>query len=144
MRRVALCAGLMCAALTLAAAAEEKDPLSAWRCFDTLEDLTRFETDGAVRLNNISLREAPDFMSGVPRITFKASIANRGQSRVVASVELIGTTGGSSAFALSARPAFDMVKPGDNAELIQSIFAEKGTLATTSGGCIKVLIFPAK
>ncbi|MEW6123047.1 MAG: hypothetical protein AB1698_10585 [Pseudomonadota bacterium] len=126
------------------ASAQSRDSGTGWQCFDNMEQLRAFETEGPIRLNNISIREAPDLISGVSKITFKASIANRSRSRVVASVEMIGSAGAASLFAISARPSFDVVNPGDNAELTQTIFAEKDTLARADGGCIKFVAFPTK
>jgi hypothetical protein len=144
MRAAALFAFTIAAAFAAPANAQSQDPSTGWQCFDNMEQLRSFETDGPIRLNNISIREAPDVISGVSKITFKASIANRARTRIVASVEMIGSSGATSLFALSARPSFDAVNPGDNAELSQSIFAEKDTLSKADGGCIKFMAFPAK
>lgn len=143
MNAAMLAALLAAAAFAMPANAQSQVP-STWQCFDNMEQLRSFETDGPVRLNNISIREAPDVISGDSKITFKASIANRSRTRIVASVEMIGSAGATSLFALSARPSFDAVNPGDNAELSQSIFAEKDTLSKADGGCIKFVAFPAK
>ncbi|WP_127088273.1 hypothetical protein [Aquabacter cavernae] len=144
MKAVTLVALFAATALAVPANAQSRDPATGWQCFDNMDQLRAFETEGPIRLNNISIREAPDMMSGVSKITFKASIANRSRARVVASVEVIGSAGATSLFAISARPSFDAVNPGDNAELTQSIFAEKDTLARADGGCIKFVAFPTK
>ncbi|MEW6122064.1 MAG: hypothetical protein AB1698_05595 [Pseudomonadota bacterium] len=144
MRAAALARCLPAIAVAVPASAQSQGPSTGWQCFDNMNQLKSFETDAPVRLNNISIREALDLISGVSKITFKASIANRSRARVVASVEMIGSAGATSLFAISARPSFDVVNPGDNAELTQSIFADKDTLARADGGCIKFVAFPAK
>lgn len=144
MKAFAFVAALVAPLCAMPAYAQDRAAPAAWKCFDSMEQLGAFETDGAVRLNNVSIRETSDMMFGVSRITFKASIANRSRQRIVASVELVASAGAASLFAISARPAFDAVNPGDNGELNQSIFVEKGTLAKAVGGCIRFTAFPTK
>ncbi len=112
MKGAALVSCFISSLLTIPAVAQVERSSGGWACFDSMHDLLNYQTDGTVRLNNISLREGRDVMFDVPQITFKASIANRSDTDIVASVELVGSSGNSSLFALSAEPLMGTVRAG--------------------------------
>lgn len=116
---------------------------NTWNCVagaDELFDIA-FSQDG-LRINNLSVGEATDFMSDAPQIQMSASAVNRSPDDIVLSIEMIGTSSVVAdlpVFAISAKPSFGMVSAGKSEDISGNVFAQSGQIGEASNFCVRVV-----
>jgi hypothetical protein len=134
-------------------AQENPTSFGVWHCVSNPDELFNLSIqDGGVRVNNFSLSEGPDFMSGgAPKIQFSASASNRTTSNAMMSIEVFGVqklTGqdnsgyNSISFVVSAAPLFGMLSAGKSGDISDSIHTTAGTLAKVEEVCVRASLIP--
>jgi hypothetical protein len=119
------------------------EQFNEWKCFSSLAELfdSSFD-DGEHRINNVSIVELDDFISGAKTIVLSASASNRGKHPAPLSLEAIatGTTLDTPLFSLSAMPPFGAVQPMKTEEIDGKILALGTDFADTKKACIRASV----
>lgn len=89
-------------------------------------------------MNNLNIQEGVAIVTKAPTISFTASVANRTDSNIAVTVEMIGLLNGAPIFALSGDAGMGFVAPGRNEEVRGTIASDKGELGKAGTLCIRV------
>ncbi|WP_322997531.1 hypothetical protein [Castellaniella sp.] len=134
------------AACTAAMAQEAKPQIGEWYCFDpSKEDARDVQFIGETwRVNNINIKDGSSPLLSNPAVVFSASIANRSETTLETSIEVLGLDGETPVFAISARPIFPTVNANSSTEAQGHALSEKGTLKKATKICIRAIAFAQK
>ncbi|MDQ0314862.1 hypothetical protein [Amorphus orientalis] len=137
---VLACAGL---AASFGPAAADTHAFGEWICVETSAEL--FDVvidDGSHRVNNLSIVEGVNRLSGATVLRLSASVSNRSDAKSPISIEAVGRpeSGDHPIFAVSATPPFGQISGGETEELKKDIVVSPGTIGEAKDTCVRAMV----
>lgn len=130
-------------ALVMAGPASAADAFGKWICFPSLSQMfdASFD-DGEHRLNNLSMTNENDFISGAKVVAISASASNRGKATAAFSIEAVafGASLEEPLFSISAVPSIGIVQPMKTEEMRARVLASDADFKTLTKACVRASV----